>query len=70
MASKRPQSVAKRNRELALKEKRERKRARKAERAASNGEPVLLDDEVPADGELPGPEDAPVSTESVTGVAS
>ena len=34
MASKRPQTMAKRARELAIKEKRERKRLKKAERAA------------------------------------
>jgi hypothetical protein len=34
MASKRPQTIAKRARELAVKERRERKRARKAEAAA------------------------------------
>ena len=34
MASKRPQTIAKRARELAVKEKRERKRAKKAEAAA------------------------------------
>jgi hypothetical protein len=34
MASKRPQTIAKRTRELAVKERRERKRAKKAEAAA------------------------------------
>lgn len=34
MASKRPQTIAKRARELAVKERRERKRAKKAEAAA------------------------------------
>jgi hypothetical protein len=40
MAAKNPQTMAKRARELAVKEKRDRKRAKKAERAvaAANGE--------------------------------
>jgi hypothetical protein len=40
MASKRPQTMAKRARELAVKEKRERKRLKKAERAAGGGETI------------------------------
>jgi hypothetical protein len=44
MASKRPQTIAKRARELAVKERRERKRAKKAEaaaqRAAAGGAPT------------------------------
>ena len=41
MASKRPQTMAKRARELAVKEKRERKRLKKAERAAGGGDETL-----------------------------
>ena len=39
MASKRPQTMAKRARELAVKEKRDRKRARKAELAIERADP-------------------------------
>jgi hypothetical protein len=38
MASKRPQTMAKRARELAVKERRDRKRAKKAEAAAARAE--------------------------------
>jgi hypothetical protein len=40
MATRNPQTQAKRARELALKDKRERKRAKKAERAAAAAENV------------------------------
>jgi hypothetical protein len=40
MATKRPQTMAKRARELAVKEKRERKKEKKAEAAALRANPV------------------------------
>ena len=43
MSTKRQQTMAKRARELAVKEKRERKRAKKAERRAGNGDPAADD---------------------------
>jgi hypothetical protein len=60
MAAKKQQTHAKRARELALKERRERKRAKKAERAiAAQGAPANRDDsgpfpEMPEDGSAAG----------------
>jgi hypothetical protein len=48
MAARNPQTMAKRERELAVKERRDRKRARKAERAAAKTDGV---DEPVVDGE-------------------
>jgi hypothetical protein len=45
MGSKRPETMAKRARELAVKEKRERKRARKAEAALAKEEGVQVETE-------------------------
>ena len=45
MGSKSPQSHAKRARELAVKEKRDRKRAKKAERAAAAPDPEPVGEE-------------------------
>lgn len=50
-AKKKQQTHAKRARELAVKERRERKRARKAERAASNADAVDGGSVVPGAGE-------------------
>jgi hypothetical protein len=41
MAGRRPETMAKRARELAVKERRDRKRARKAEAAAARNAPAL-----------------------------
>jgi hypothetical protein len=49
MASRSQQTHAKRARELAVKEKRERKRAKKAERAAGGNPPVDDDTGAPGD---------------------
>jgi hypothetical protein len=49
MGSKRPETMAKRARELAVKEKRERKRARKAEAAAAKEEATLIDPDAPVE---------------------
>jgi hypothetical protein len=60
MAAKKQQTHAKRARELAVKERRERKRAKKAERAiAARGAPTIRDDsgafpEMPKDESAPG----------------
>jgi|HubBroStandDraft_6_1064221.scaffolds.fasta_scaffold2124608_1 hypothetical protein len=58
--ARRPQTFAKRARELELKERRERKRAKKAEAAAQRGEPA--DEEaVPDGGEIEAPTDEDAS---------
>jgi hypothetical protein len=49
MGSKRPETMAKRARELAVKEKRERKRARKAEAAAAKEEATQIDPDAPVE---------------------
>jgi hypothetical protein len=48
MASKRPETMAKRARELAVKERRDRKRARKAEAAAQRAAGLAAGDLDPA----------------------
>lgn len=55
MASKRPQTMAKRARELAVKERRDRKRAKKAEAAAQR---AAEGDAVNGDPAAPAPDDS------------
>ena len=58
MASKKQQTHAKRARELAVKEKRERKRAKKAERALAAEGGFVNEDENGTAGEMPEDESA------------